>query len=70
MGLLSVEEEEPWEKTDRLRWSIAAFKHPEQNRSVLYRHGLHISGLVKAVQDAVDKGANLMSIRGLEPEVM
>ena len=48
------------------RWVLVAFKHPEEQKSVYYRQ--NIVDLLLAVQLAIDKGANLMSIRGFEDE--
>jgi len=46
------------------RWTIVAFKHPDEEHSVYYRKGIkHID---RAVKTAEEKGANLMSIRGFD----
>ena len=47
------------------KWVIVAFDHPTASRSVLYRQDLDDDHLMLAVEDAVLKGANLMSIRGM-----
>ncbi len=47
-----------------MKWSIVAFNHPEESRSVLYRQDLDFERLLHAVEAARLKGANLMSIRG------
>lgn len=49
------------------RWILVAFKHPDLEHSVYYRKG--IVHLDKAVNTALEKGANLMSIRGFDIEV-
>lgn len=46
------------------RWTIVAFKHPDHEHSVFYRKG--IKNLENAVTQAIEKGANLMSIRGFD----
>ena len=46
------------------RWTLVAFKHPDIENSVYYRKG--IKHLDKAVNTAIEKGANLMSIRGFD----
>ena len=48
------------------KWAIVAFVHPTQGRSVLYRQNLTIQELLQAVKKAIDKGANLLSIRGVD----
>lgn len=45
-------------------WVLVAFNHPEQQKSVYYRQ--NIVDLVHAVKTAIEKGANLMSIRGFD----
>jgi hypothetical protein len=50
----------------RKRWTIVAFKHPDEKNSVLYRQ--NVVDLLRAVQKAIDEGANLMSIRGFDEE--
>lgn len=47
-----------------MKWTIVAFDHPEHSKSVLYRQGMTDKGLLKAIETAISKGANLMSIRG------
>ncbi len=47
-------------------WTIVAFDHPDTSKSVLYRQGLDVEKLLRAVEVAQLKGANLMSIRGFE----
>lgn len=49
------------------RWILVAFRHPDLENSVYYRKG--IKHLDRAVNTAIDKGANLMSIRGFDIEV-
>ena len=49
------------------RWTLVAFKHPDLEHSLYYRKG--IKHLDRAVNTAIDKGANLMSIRGFDIEV-
>jgi len=46
------------------RWTLVAFKHPDLENSVYYRKG--IKHLDNAVNTAIEKGANLMSIRGFD----
>ena len=47
-------------------WRIVAFKHPDKEKSVLYRQGASDEKLVELIKSAIEKGANLMSIRGFE----
>lgn len=51
---------------NKKKWTIVAFNHPSRGRSVLYRQNLDVDGLLRAVDDATQNGANLMSIRGVE----
>jgi len=51
-----------------MKWCIVAFKHPNSKNSVLYRQGLTKNGLITAIYDAIEREANLMSIRGF-PDV-
>lgn len=51
-----------------MKWRIVAFDHPDQEKSVLYRHCSDEDALLKAILDAVDDGANLISIRGFDEE--
>lgn len=53
-------------KTQR-RWTLVAFKHPDEQKSIHYRQ--NIVDIVHAVKVAVIKGANLMSIRGFDIRV-
>lgn len=47
-------------------WRIVAFKHPEREKSVLYRQKLTTEALLNAVKRAIELEANLMSIRGFK----
>ena len=48
----------------KIGWMIVAFYHPFKGKSVLYRQNIKtVDGLLKAVELAAAKGANLMSIR-------
>ena len=47
-------------------WRIVAFKHPEVEKSVLYRQNITTEELLDAVKRAIELGANLMSVRGFE----
>ncbi len=47
-----------------MTWVVVAFDHPRRGRAVLYRQNIKTpAGMLKAVETAVNKGANLMSIR-------
>ena len=48
------------------RWTLVAFKHPDEQKSVYYRQ--NIKDLIRAVLRACEEGANLMSIRGFDEE--
>lgn len=48
-----------------LVWSIVAFEHPRSAKSVLYRQNLTFESLVKALRESQQRGANLVSIRGV-----
>ena len=50
--------------TRRKRWTVVAFNHPGQKKSVFYRQ--NVVDLLHAVEKSVAAGANLMSIRGFE----
>ncbi len=48
-----------------MRWVVVAFDHPGQVRSLVYRQDVQgTAALLKAVETAAEKGANLLSIRG------
>ncbi len=47
-----------------MKWTIVAFKHPEDQKSVYYRQ--NVVDLDVAIAKAIKKGANLISIRGFE----
>ena len=49
-----------------MKWRIVAFNHPEEEKSVVYRQNVSNEKLVDLVRLAIEKGANLMSIRGFE----
>ena len=49
------------------RYDIVAFRVPE-HKSLLYRRFLTLNGLLKAVAEACNKGANVISIRLVEVE--
>jgi len=48
------------------RWTIVAFNHPEVSRSVLYKQDIDEVQLHRALDEAIEKGANIFSIRGFE----
>ena len=47
-----------------MKWRIVAFNHPKEEKSVVYRQNVSNEKLVDLVRLAIEKGANLMSIRG------
>lgn len=47
-----------------MKWRVVAFKHPEKERSVLYHQDVPDEDLLDSVKQAVERGANLLSIRG------
>lgn len=49
-----------------MKWRIVAFNHPEEEKSVVYRQNINDEKLLDLVKSAIEKGANLMSIRGFE----
>lgn len=49
-----------------MKWTIVAFRHPDQSHTLLYRQNLSPEKLLEAVEQAIEKGANLMSLRGFE----
>jgi len=51
-----------------LKFTIVAFNHPVDTKSVLYRQNLSEDNLVFAIRAAVTKGANLFSIRAFKEE--
>lgn len=51
-----------------MKWRIVAFDHPDEEKSLLYRHCPDGDALIGAVMVAMEKGANLMSIRGFDDE--
>ena len=48
----------------KVRWALVAFNHPLQSKSVVYRQGLTKKSLIVVLEQAIDQGANLVSIRG------
>ncbi len=49
-----------------MKWTLVAFNHPDDNKSIAYRQGLDFRQLIAAMGRAVEEGANLFSIRGFE----
>lgn len=49
-----------------MRIRIAGFNHPLSDKSLVYREVKNIGTLFKLIKNAIDKGANLFSIRILE----
>lgn len=45
-------------------WRIVAFKHPDQEKSLLYLQDVSAEYMIKKLEEAIEKGANLVSIRG------
>lgn len=56
-------------KSDKMKWRIVSFRHPTQEKSVLYRQNLSTQELIQAVERSIELGANLMSIRGFKDEI-
>lgn len=49
-----------------MRWYIVAFRHREgKEHSVLYLGDIGKESLVRAVLESIERGADLMSIRGI-----
>ena len=48
----------------KVRWALVSFNHPLQSKSVTYRQDLTEKSLIVALERAIEKGANLVSIRG------
>jgi len=48
---------------DEFEYRIAAFDHPNQTHSILFKGGKGLESLVKDLTYALGKGANLFSIR-------
>lgn len=48
------------------KWRIVGFKHPEKQRSLIYRQNLNEEQLVNAIIKGINEGCNLFSIRGFE----
>jgi hypothetical protein len=48
----------------KVKWALVAFNHPLQSKSVLYRQDLTVTSLIRALENAIENGANLVSIRG------
>ena len=48
------------------KWRIVGFKHPEDEKSRIYKQNLGDEGLINAVQLGVARGCNLFSIRGFK----
>ena len=51
-----------------MRWYLVAFVHPGEPHSVLYIGDVNDETLLRGIRTAIERGANLMSIRG-EPDV-
>ena len=51
-----------------MKWRIVAFDHPHSERSVVYRQDLDQEQLIRVIRTAIERGANLMSIRGFKED--
>jgi len=51
------------------KWRIVGFKHPDKENSEIYRQNLTDEGLIKAVQEGMNRGCNLFSIRGFNDAI-
>jgi len=49
-----------------MKWRIVSFNHPASTKSLLYRQDLSDEELLKAIKDSIDRGCNLMKIRGVD----
>ncbi len=59
----------PQDRVGLMRWTIVAFRHPDREKSVLYKQDLSDEALLGAVLKGIEAGANLFSIRGFrEPQ--
>ena len=47
-------------------WRIVGFKHPDDEKSIIYRQNLTDDALLEAILLGIQKGCNLFSIRGFE----
>lgn len=45
-----------------------AFDHPDQTKSVLFTQKQTEEGLIRSINRAIERGANLMSIRGFSDD--
>jgi len=49
--------------TQETRWTIVAFNHPRESRAILYKRDISDEALLASVKIAIERKANLMSIR-------
>jgi len=52
--------------TKEMRWRIVGFKHPQNEKSLVYKQNLTDAQLISAIEQGIQKGCNLFSIRGFE----
>lgn len=48
------------------KWVIVGFSHPQEGRSLLYKSCKRVETLLRYVQEGIEKGCNLFSIRGFD----
>ena len=47
-------------------WIIVGFKHPDETQSLVYKKCKLPETLLRYIQEGIDKGCNLFSIRGVD----
>jgi hypothetical protein len=52
-------------RTER-KWIIVGFQHPNESQSLIYKKCKLAETLLRYVQEGIDKGCNLFSIRGID----
>lgn len=51
-----------------MKWIIVGFKHPSEKKSLIYKQNISSETLLKSIEEGIEKGCNVFSIRGFEEE--
>uniref|UniRef100_A0A6M3XDJ9 Uncharacterized protein n=1 Tax=viral metagenome TaxID=1070528 RepID=A0A6M3XDJ9_9ZZZZ len=51
-----------------MKWIIVGFKHPDQKKSIIYKQNISSETLLKSIEEGIDLGCNIFSIRGFKEE--
>ena len=50
----------------KIKWTIVGFNHPEEGKSLVYKQNILQKTLIKTIEEGIEKGCNLFSIRGID----